>query len=406
MRASFCLLTLSLGLSSAAPPGLTLGEPVVVAEAPPEERRWGYYQFPHIERAAGGRLAVTFHVHADAAESYGLKADVPNRAVSGDGGRTWTLETGPQAASGVLLPNGDRLRIVTPRPFPVNELKLPAPLDVKKGTYSKEEYTLYRLRELPSPLDRIWLSRLPKGSPAWQQEQSRLEDPVALRYSLRGLFPIVWWGDLVVPRDRSVIAGVYPGYLEGQPGYPWNIFFYRSTDSGRSWKVQGRILYQPDPQADPMAARRDGFSEPATAILANGTIFCVMRSTDGNGVGPMYQSRSEDLGRTWTRPRAFTPTGVLPRLLRLGNGALLLSSGRPGVDVRVSLDGSGRNWTTPQSLVPITSEKVNADSCGYTGMVALDDHSALIAYSWFRRKGTDGHERKTIMVRRIEVKVK
>ena len=40
---------------------VTISEPVRVAEGPAEVRKWGYYQFPALDRADGG-IAVTFSV--------------------------------------------------------------------------------------------------------------------------------------------------------------------------------------------------------------------------------------------------------------------------------------------------------------------------------------------------------
>jgi len=404
------LLKTSLAGAMTAPPlpaapRLEVGEPRLVVEGPAEEKRWGYYQFPNLELLADGRILASFHVLADAAESYGSRPTVPDRAVSADRGNTWKLDADAEGGSGARLPNGDRLRPVTPKPFALTQVKLPQPAGTRKGTYGGEHYTLYRLRDLPAPLNRVWLSRRKKGAREWVEEHSRIDDPLALRYSLRGLFPIVWWGDLRVAPDGSLLAGVYPGYLEGQDRFPCNVFFYRSQDFGRTWRVQGRILYQPDLEADPQGASRDGFTEPSFEILRDGSLLCVLRTTDGLGVGPMYVSRSTNLGKTWSKPVAFAKNGVLPRLLLLGNGALVLSSGRPGANLRVSFDGRGERWTEPCQLVPLTSRNVQADSCGYTSLLPLDAGRFLVAYSWFRRKSADGKEHKSILVRRVEIKL-
>jgi hypothetical protein len=196
---------------------------------------------------------------------------------------------------------------------------------------------------------------------------------------------------------------VYPAYEETKGQLYNHSACYRSTDDGRHWHLQGRILYQFDAKADPKGAARGGFGEPALEILKDGSLFVALRTTDGHGVGPMYFSRSNDLGRTWTRPRAFTPTGVMPRLLRLANGTLVMSSGRPGVDLRFSFDGRGKHWTEPRELVPADKEKVQADSCGYTDLLALDKDSFLIVYTWFKRPGADGLPHKAVLARRVTV---
>jgi hypothetical protein len=399
----------ALGAAIIAPldaaPRVEVGEPRLVAQGPAEERRWGYYQFPNLELLPGGRILARFHVLADAAESYGSRPSVPDRAVSPDGGNTWTLDAAAGSGSGVLLPIGDRLRLVTPKPFALAEVKLPQPAGTRTGTYGSETYSLYRLRDVLAPLDHVFLARLKKGAREWAEEPSRLEDSEALRHSLRGLFPIVWWGDLRVAPDGSLLVGVFPGYLDGQNRFPCNVFFYRSGDYGKTWRMRGRILYQPDLKAGPHGSARDGFTEPAFEILRDGSLLCVMRTTEGLGVGPRYLSRSPNLGKTWSKPAAFTKSGVLPRLLLLGNGVLVLGSGRPGASLRVSFDGRGERWTEPCHLVPLTSGNVQADSCGYTSLLPLDAGRFLVAYSWFRRQGADGKQHKSILVRRVEIKL-
>ena len=104
----------------------------------------------------------------------------------------------------------------------------------------------------------------------------------------------------------------------------------------------------------------------------------------------MYRTRSSDGGRTWSKPAVMAPNGVMPRLLRLGNGMLVLSSGRPGVQLRFSKSGLGDDWSEPVDVLPPTSDKLDVDSCGYTGLVALDRDTFLIVYSWFQKPDADG----------------
>ena len=131
--------------------------------------------------------------------------------------------------------------------------------------------------------------------------------------------------------------------------------------------------------------------------------YCVLRTTDGNGVGPMYRTRSRDGGRTWSKPAVIAKNGVMPRLLRLGNGMLVLSSGRPGVQLRISKSGLGDDWSEPVDVLPPTSDKLDVDSCGYTGLVALDRDTFLIVYSWFQKPDADGRPRKAVLSRRIRL---
>lgn len=372
-------------------------EPQVIAVAD-KEYKWGPYQFPGIGRWEDGTLVMTWSIREDSATAYGLP---PGCAISRDGGKTWTPHSGKWGVSGLLLPNGDRISVVTPRPYKISDLRLPAPVREIKGS----KLVFYRLGDLQPKLQTIRIKRIPKGSDTGKVEHAALNDPQAVRYSIYDLFPIVWWGDMHVLHDGSVLAGIYPGWRmldDGTMDPKGGTFFYRSTDSGRSWTIQGRILYQPDLKADPNGDKHDSFTEPASEVLADGSLLCVMRTTNGGGIGPMYSSRSKDDGKTWSKPKAFTPNGVLPRLLRLENGVLVLASGRPGVQVRFCTDGKGEKWTDPFEMVPVTSDSVSADTCGYPSLLATGPDSFLIAYSHFKHP-TESGPRKAILLREVKV---
>ena len=392
------ILLASTALSAAL--DVKVGEPVVVAVAP-KEVGWGYYQFPGVGRWDDGTLSLTYSSAPDVAESYGA----PRAAlVSTDGGKTWGTHSGKWGGSGLLLPNGDRIAVSTPKPYKLVDLKLPEPAGVLVSAYGKQKYTMYRMDDLPLKLRTIRIARQKKDSDTRATEHSWVDDPRALRYSLREIFPIIWWGNVHLASDGSLIAGIYPGNMTREDGSldpKWHIFFYRSTDFGHSWKVQGRILYQPDLKSDPKGNEHDGFGEPAFEILDDGSLLCIMRTTDGAGIGPMYSSRSTDLGKTWSKPKVIAPNGVLPKLLKLENGVLVLSSGRPGVQVRFSTDG--KKWTEPLDFVPVTEKDPHKDTCGYTSLLATGPDRFIIAYSQFKHATDDGLIRKAIIIREIQV---
>ena len=379
-----------------------ISEPVVVAVASRPEK-WGFFQFPTIERWEDGTLAANWSLAADSIVSYGIGQS--GNAVSKDGGKTWREAKERNGLAGLLLPNGDRIRVLTPKAIKTSELRLPKPAGETGDTYSKARQTLYKLSELPPEVQGVCLSRIAKGQTRAIPERAILNDPQALRYSLYELFPIVWWGDLRVARDGSILAGIYPGYRlrdDGSVDPKGGVFFYRSTDAGRSWKTQGRIPYQPDLRADPRGDERMGFTEPAFDILSDGSFLCVVRTTDGIGNGPMYASRSRDMGRTWSRPEVIAPSGVLPRLLRLANGVIVLSSGRPGVQLRFCTDGRGMTWSEPFELLPYAHEREQV-SCGYTSLLPASRDRFLIIYSDFKYPTPAGEVRKAIKVSQVSV---
>ena len=264
--------------------------PALVIEGPAEERRWGRYQFPTLHRMADGRLISFVHVQADSAESYGM----PRRAlVSSDDGFGWREDTAAaKLAYGLRLPRGDYLVIDTPASIPVESLKLPA----SAGTLSSygQSFSLYRWSELLPDLRRIFFQRFIKG--AWVQESAVIDDSSGMRYAVGGRFPRIWWGDMEALADGSLVAVTYPSILDQGPRFHFTAACWRSTDGGHTWRLQGRIPFAPDVQADPKADDRDGFTEPAFTRLRDGSLYCVLRTTDGSGVGPMYRTRSLDGG--------------------------------------------------------------------------------------------------------------
>lgn len=378
-----------------------LYDPVVVSVASKPEK-WGFFQFPSIYRGINNTLVVTWNMAADAVESYGHHG--PAYAVSKDGGKSWNIPQGDAPmGGGEVLPDGDRIKVYTPAALSVDTLKLPNPVAKDVG---RRGLNFYRLSQLPPSLQGVYIQRLPKGETKWDIEHAILNDPKGVRYSESGLFPVVWWGDMHVAKDNSIIAGIYPGFEIGANNEinASGVTFYRSTDGGHAWNVQGRIPYEPDLNVDSNGNKRIGFgfTEPTYVILSNGIFLCVMRTTDGFGNSPMYLSYSGDQGVTWSKPRPFTPNGVLPRLLQLDNGVIVLSSGRPGVQLRFSEDSKGDAWTDPFEMLPYKNAKETV-SCGYTGLITTGKNSFLIVYSDFKYHNKDGETRKAIKVREVEV---
>lgn len=395
---------------------IVLSEPqvIVVADKP---QTWGYYQFPTIDRLKDGSLHAEWSMHADAIESYGLNAI--GSAVSKDGAKNWNQATPDSSQlTAYELPNGDMLKVFDTKPIKTSLLKMPPPIGKTNFKYRKTNFTFYRLKDMPTGRNGIFFKRLTKGDNKWKMEEAALDDPQAVRYSSRDLVPVVWWGDIHTMQDKSLVAGVYPGYYikdNGEIDKQMGVVFYRSTDNGHSWKIQGRILFTPDRTIDSMATDRIGFSEPAYEVMKDGSLVCVIRSADGDGVtngvgnGPMYASRSTDMGKTWSTPKVITGAGALPRILLLKNGVTVLSCGRPGVQLRFSETGMNGSWTDPIEMLPYKSQSMQEQylvSCGYTGLLATGSNRFLLIYSDFRYKNAANEERKAIKIREVTVDTK
>jgi len=374
-----------------------LQTPVVVAEASKPEG-WGYFQFPRIYRSVRDQLVATWYYCLDDPVDYGKETPF---MLSSDKGKTWHSSEQPIPPIGLLLPESENyLSIREPPSYKASELQLPQPIASDTISFNRS-LVFYRENELPPILRGVYLNRWDKNG-VWSEMQAGMDDPWAVRYSDNEWFPVaLLGGDMKLLPDKSIVFGIYGIFHEQETGgvEPGGISFYRSTDDGLNWKIRGKIAYNYDPAVDPNGSKRKTFcfTEPAFEILSDGTFFCVMRTDDMFGSAPLYLSRSTDQGVTWSLPKAFTPNGVLPRLLQLENGVLVLSSGRPGVQIRFSFDGKGEKWTDSFEMLPY------GDTCGYTELIATGPDSFLVIYSDFKYLNQANEIRKAIKVREIKV---
>jgi len=390
---------------------VNLSEAVTVVQAPADVRHWGPYQFPGLARLPDGRIQLSYHVEADSATAYGLP---PARAVSSDDGQTWTLLPREQAAGGTLLswgtpplrlPNGDRLWMKQLRSRPVTQLRLPEKPLATFPSYGVT-HAYYRVEDLSRECSAGWqLCRLRAGRTVAEEEQAVVRMPGEVRCVTEGMLTFPWFHEMFLAPDGAVWAVNYDhriadGRLQDKIGAK----ILRSADGGLSFDLWSEIPYIPDPLADPQADKRDGFTEPTVCFMPDGSVLCFLRTTDGNGVSPMYWARSTDNGRTWTKPAVFDDLGVWPQALTLKNGVTLVAYGRPGLFVRATRDPGGKAWGPRVEVVK--PGELGADTCSYCSLLPLSDDTALIAYSEFNIPGPDGTPRKAIRVRRVVTRQK
>jgi hypothetical protein len=383
---------------------IILHDPVIVSQAPASIRVWGPWQFPLLLPLEDGRLLLEYHQEADSAQAYGLPV---GQMVSADGGATWEKAPPAGITAGLRLPNGDELRAIQLPSIPTERLTLPAPMAHMPSSYPLT-FTYYRWEELPPELQsRWWFQRKPAGSSAWVNEQARVEIPDSFAVVTENVFVIPFFEQnrVQLTADGRLLATLY-----SQPQIAQGRFFARrylamlleSLDYGHTWGVKGTIPYFPDADADPYWDERDGYTEPQVAVLPDGSVLAFLRTTDGSGVGPMYAARSLDGGATWSQPTVFDHFGVWPQLAVLKNGVILAAYGRPGLFLRAALDPAGKRWGPRKAIVE--PGELGWDTCSYSSLLALPDGGALIAYSDFHVKDAEGLPRKTILVRRIEVR--
>ncbi|MEA2525658.1 MAG: hypothetical protein QOF73_2885, partial [Thermomicrobiales bacterium] len=167
--------------------------------------------------------------------------------------------------------------------------------------------------------------------------------------------------------DGSLLATMY-GQFEGDIRF--RCILIRSLDDGATWDYVSTIAYDP-------TIGKEGYGEPVMARVKDGSLLAVMRT---GGFDPIYQTRSLDDGRTWDVPANLGILSVDPDLCLMSNGVLACSFGRPTVQLMFSLDGSGYEWTAPQTIYSGPRVNGKENSTCYTGLRQIADGRLLLVY--------------------------
>lgn len=165
-------------------------------------------------------------------------------------------------------------------------------------------------------------------------------------------------GPPIVLKDGSVLLAIYGSE---KMGVPEQIGIFRSTDSGKTWKLLSVVKSDHE------------MSEPTVAQLPDGHLVLVTRPE-----GDICWS--DDGGMTWTKPVSVGMRMYEPGLITLRDGALLLINGSynagGGLHATFSTDG-GKTWVAP---APDRGFVVDKSVYGYGKGIELPDGSVFIAY--------------------------
>ena len=407
-----------------------LGAPVTVTVGPPEERRWGFYQFPcDCGRTRDGALLVRYQTSDD---SIGGGAHLPNTPLlSRDGGRRWRpLGAADQATIQARFVRRDGTELEF-RGFPelrVGALGLRAYDGPRGGIWGVHEagLELYRYSELPAERRILHLRRRAPGAATAEDDDAPLDFPtlamiryrqgwnseqgvVALDDALRPGYLTWGLGGTVELDDGTLLTLVgciqFGAGPAGRPAFTNAVL--ASTDGGRSWRHRGNLLLA-DPTACIVA------TEEANLVLRpGGVLVAVVRSEGPNllrakAISELWLTRSHDQGHTWSPPERLSRYTSLPRLLALANGVVACVHGRPGVDVQFAADPELREWSAPYHVrdpigLPGESLCDTDATCGYTTLLATGPDRFLVAYADFYHRAADWTLHKAIKVREVRV---
>ena len=287
----------------------TAGTPRIVAEG------LGFCWYPSIRQFSTGELIVSYSKNPDSGENL---TNVNGISLSKDDGATWTRHADVSGLNGRLnisLPDGSLAGPNQPyKPDPLGQWRSFV------GNYGRigkgaQQYTV-----------ELWGSRI-EGLPRDVQART-VQSPT--RWA-----EISPFGDIIELEPGRYLSTTYMTFA-GDSRYSTVVMV--SEDEGRNWHYLSTVC-GPEAGADSW----EGFCESSLVRLQDGDLMCVGRMGGGRDQ-LLARSYSSDEGKTWSPIDRLPAWGVLPDLKRLSNGALVISTGRPGLFIWFSTDPRGEHW--------------------------------------------------------------
>jgi hypothetical protein len=190
------------------------------------------------------------------------------------------------------------------------------------------------------------------------------------------------WGTIVHGLNGDLLAVVFIKTVE-RPNY-WQDVLICSHDEGKTWE-QRSVVAAVEAEDKPWPwMGKEGPNEAALVRLADGrllTVFRTGRVGNTGEYGNIGETWSSDDGKSWTPPIAAPFKGVAPRLRRLSNGMLALTTGRPDpVEVMFSVDGKGKEWTNPTTIAENQPQQREGGCTHYTDFIEVEPGKLLVVY--------------------------
>jgi len=352
-----------------------------------------YCWFPTVHRFPTGEIMATMQLSPDEIHPEG---DFSAYCLSTDGGNTWsrryTMGAGC-SADGPYTPFARKDATIWhlysyPEPYPSGQAQRFHDTLTK---FSRGGMEILQVRDVILNLSQPGYTA-PASLFDWEVRDAAVETEI------RGM-P---WGTIIDSSDGGLLSVMYLITADDRRYYQKDQYYrdilLRSSDGGETWNQYSTIAYVPRDQK-PAWMGDEGPNEGSIVRLADNRLYVVFRTGGDGGIGNAWSS---DDGKTWTSPTPIGFKGVAPRLHRLSNGALALSTGRPGpVVLRFSVDGTGEKWSHATELFTGMSSR-------YTDLVELEPGKLLVVYDsipygWHAIPYTDKKAKNTIYGVFVEV---
>jgi hypothetical protein len=350
-----------------------------------------YSSFPILVKGENDELWIAFSWNSHTPLARGIEGAVYSHAgglaggatghvelFSPDGGNNW-FEEGkdaqyrryPETLRSAVLSDGTQIRISRPvNTYPPE----------RKEEFVQRSFAVEEFPECIHVEHSLQMQRKRPGEEGWESRTLRSGEELPFFALIRN------GADLksCVLADDTLVHQVYGSAAAGDPYRAWVL---RSEDAGETWDM---VTMAYDGGEHP-------FNESYLLNLPNGRIVAMVRTSSGSKKIPaeekyLWQTHSDDGGKTWSAVKKTGMWGYPPHLLLLSNGNVLCSYGHRrspyGVRACVSRDG-GETWDTDNEVVlrddgltidgTVAGQGTAAD-LGYPKTVELADGSLFTVY--------------------------
>ncbi len=407
---------------------LVIGEPVIVSQSTTEPIMHGGWQDPEI-RCKDGVLYVRFSGVKDDFENHDRENKNPvYKSIDGVNWEKVKNNALEWTEAQHEITNGDKVRFTGAPSVTDPELlaKLGEPAENRGKSAVKAPcfigvYTKAEMRKIlgDNVSKTIMSHRLKKGATELENKLCEVKwDDLAYGRVYTGYVGAMYAQPYREDKDGTLYMPVC-SFCVNKDGSPVSSYrcmsMLKSIDHGYSWEHVGTCEYKEEYNI-PNAIEVEGFMEAALEICDDGSFFMIMRSgslspfvigDDDHPAPKSYITYSYDKGKTWTKPEVFYEYGVLPRSVKMGDGTILMTSGRPDVYVRACYDGKGKEWDDVVHVLDVPKEHYYKAyweyTCSNNSLCAYDDTTAYLTYSNFQLKTPEGVRAKSILVRKISI---
>ena len=384
---------------------LEIGDPVVVAQGPVGDNKWGHYQFPGLAYTLDGNIVATWNYTSDTIDDY---LNPIRKKVSTDGGLTWSDDES-------LCSVPDKFQMSNGKYF-AGFRSANAHVATWQNIYepaftwkNNGDYKLFFIDDLPKNEDTtVWGREYDPATDTTEEFECTInwphapltEFPDGKIYPMTQMFAL-GQDNIIIVDGVMYLAMYFYGFnscaTEKDSAVSdfcryYSTYVFSSEDNGRTWNFLSQLM--------PVGIKvLEGLCEPCLNVMPDGSIMMLMRS-GGDGY-PCYQAISTDKCQSWKSIKQFDEIGVLPQMVTLDCGVSIATYGRPYMRIRATSDPTGKTWQKAQTFDMYSGE--NNASCYYTDLLALDETHALWIYSDFKYPNADGVPVKSIITRVITV---